>query len=59
MRASWETRWEHMIEQGRIDELGLKGQEYYARHYGEEYGAEKPPYDLYEDYNDYEFDVEY
>jgi len=58
-RQSWETYWEKLWEQGREDELGPKGQEYIQAKYGESYEPEEPPYDLYEDYNDYEFDIEY
>lgn len=57
--TAWESRWESLIEQGRLDELGPKGLEYYREHYGEVYESEEPPYDLYEDYNDYDFDIEY
>jgi len=57
--TGWESRWERLWEQGREDELGPKGREYIQAKYGETYEAEEPPYDLYEDYNDYEFDVEY
>ena len=54
----WETRWEALIAQGREDELGPKGREYFDRNYGESYEPEEPPYDIDYDY-DYEFDIEY
>lgn len=57
--TGWEKRWETLYAQGREDELGPKGQQYIRDKYGETYEAEEPPYDLYEDYNDYEFDIEY
>jgi hypothetical protein len=58
-REDWEERWEHMIEQGRLDELGPKGMEYFRENYGEEFEHTDEPYDTYHDYNDYEFDIEY
>ena len=57
--SPWESRWERMYEQGRESELGPKGQAYIMAKYGEDYTAEEPPYDQYDDYNDYEFDIEY
>lgn len=56
--AGWETRWERLWEQGREDELGPKGREYIEAKYGESYEQQDVDYD-YEDYNDYEFDIEY
>lgn len=58
-RAMWEARWEAMWEQGRESELGPKGREYIEEKYGEEYTPEEPPYDDFDDYRDYEFDIEY
>ncbi len=57
---SWETRWENLIEQGRLDELGPKGREYYAENYGTVVEPEEPPYDEDFDYEDvYEIEIEY
>lgn len=55
----WEARWEKLWEQGREDELGPKGQEYIQAKYGESFEPEAPPYDLFDDYGDYDFDIEY
>lgn len=58
-REWWEAQWERMWEQGRENELGPKGQEYIREKYGEQFEADEPPFDEYEDYSDYEFDIEY
>lgn len=58
-RESWETYWERLWEQGRESELGPKGQEYIQEKYGETYEPDEPPYDLFDDYGDYDFDIEY
>lgn len=56
---TWEARWESMYLQGRESELGPKGREYIQDRYGEEIELDEPPYDEYEDLNDYDFDIEY
>lgn len=49
---AWITRWENLIEQGRLDELGPKGREYYEMHYGSDVPDEYwPP-----EYDDYLYD---
>jgi hypothetical protein len=58
-REMWESRWETMWEQGRESELGPAGQAYIADKYGEKYYPEDPPYDEYDDYGEYDFDIEY
>lgn len=58
-RAMWEARWERMWEQGRESELGPAGRRYIEEKYGQEYYPEEPPYDEYNDYGDYDFDIEY
>ena len=60
-RSGWETRWERMYEQGRHDEFkpGSKGEAYIIAKHGEVYEPVEPPYDVYEEYDDYEFDVEF
>jgi hypothetical protein len=57
-RAMWEARWEQMYLQGRESEMGPAGQKYIQDKYGEEIEFDEPPYE-WEDYNDYDFDVEY
>lgn len=55
----WEARWERMYDQGRESELGPKGQAFVQEKFGESYYPDEPPYDEYNDYNDFEFDIEY
>lgn len=57
-RAMWEARWEQMYLQGRESELGPAGTKYIQDKYGEEVDLIDPG-DLYEDLNDYDFDIEY
>lgn len=59
-RAMWEARWESMYLQGRESELGPAGEKYIQDKYGEEVTiSDEDPWDVYEDLNDYDFDIEY
>ena len=57
--AMWEARWEALYEQGRESELGPKGQAYILDKYGQEYEYYNQALDQYDDYGDYEFEIEY
>ena len=54
----WIAYWEHMYELGREAELGPRGQAYILEKYGEVFYQDDVSED-YDDYSDYEWDVEY
>lgn len=58
--AGWEGRWERAWDRGDEASLGPKGQAYLSEKYGEEIPGEDIPEDEYfEEYNEYEYDMEY
>lgn len=58
-RAGWETRWERAYELGDERNLGPKGQAYISEKYGQEIEPEDFPEDYYDEFDDWDIDVEY
>lgn len=53
--SGWETRWDKLIEEGRFDELGPKGQAYLAEQIAE---GEEDEEDIGGDWFDFDFDYD-